>query len=289
LLFISDQCKTNKELVKEVAQYMVLEHQPGQIYCNIHPVHMFDEKMKIWQDLQIKIEVEKIFPSISYTNLDQNGFIVILQCLDALMRLVSPLCSHKAWSRYFQFKKFLGTQKNLAFAVKDRRFGALPASCLVALYHSDDILAYLDQNPDCRNQLASICRCMADLKEVLKFAWATLGVIGIHLYESYLYLIIDLNTVQSVLLTLFCQLYDELSNPEKHGSLCQFQSPDFKSLETAWRSPSSPESPYKREVIESLENYLKDADKILLQAHIGVALNILAAGFADQTGSAYGF
>ena len=55
LLFISDQCKTNKGLAKEAAQYMGLEHQPGQIFCNIHPVLMFDEKMKkIWQDLQIK-------------------------------------------------------------------------------------------------------------------------------------------------------------------------------------------------------------------------------------------
>ena len=267
---------------------------------------MFDEKMKkIWQDLQIKIGAEKIFPSISYTNLDENSFIVILQCLDALMRLVSPSYSHKAWSRYFQFNKFLGTRKNRAFAVKDRRFGALPASCLVALHHFDDILAYLDQNPDCRNQLACICRGMADLEEVLNDIVlltseksqgilrdsnpGSLGLIGIHLYEPYLYLIIDLNTVQSVLLTLFCQLYDELSNPEKHGSLCQFQSPAFKSLETAWRSPSSPESPYEREVIESLENYLKDADKILLQAHIDDALKILAAGFADQKGSAYGF
>ena len=97
LLFISDQCKTNKGLAKEVAQCMGLEHQPGQIFCNIHPVLMFDEKMKkMWQDLQIKIGAEKIFPSISYSNLDQETTVVILQCLDALMRLVSPSYSHKA-------------------------------------------------------------------------------------------------------------------------------------------------------------------------------------------------
>ena len=60
LLFISDQCKTNKGLAKEVAQYMGLEHQPGQIFCNIHPVLMFDEKVKKkWQDLQIKIGAEE--------------------------------------------------------------------------------------------------------------------------------------------------------------------------------------------------------------------------------------
>ena len=119
---------------------MGVEHQPGQIFCNIHPILMFDEKVKkVWQDLQIGIGAEKIFPSISYSNLDQETTIVILQCLDALMRLVSPSYSHKAWSRYFQFTKFLGNKKNRAFAVKDRRFGALPASCLVGLHHFDDI------------------------------------------------------------------------------------------------------------------------------------------------------
>ena len=290
LLFISDQCKTNKGLAKEVAQCMGLEHQPGQIFCNIHPVLMFDEKMKkMWQDLQIKIGAEKIFPSISYSNLDQETTVVILQCLDALMRLVSPSYSHKAWSRYFQFNKFLGQRKNRAFAVKDRRFGALPASCLVALHHFDDILNYLDQNPDCRNQLACICRGMADLEDVLKFSWACLGLIGIHLYEPYLFLIIDLNTVQSKLIPLFQQLFDELSDPKNHGSLCQLQQPAFKSLQTAWRSPLSSDSPYEKEVIESIQQYLEDADLALMQAHINEALKVLASGFADQKGSAYGF
>ena len=138
---------------------LLIEHQSGQVFFNIHPVLMFDEKMKkVWQDLQ------KIFPSISYSNLDQDTTVVILQCLDALMRLVSPSFSHKT---YFQCNKFLGERKNRAFAVKDRRFGALPASCLVALHHFDDILAFQDQNPDCRNQLACICRGMED---ILKFA-----------------------------------------------------------------------------------------------------------------------
>ena len=143
---------------------LLIEHQSGQVFFNIHPVLMFDEKMKeIWQDLQIKIGAEKIFPSISYSNLDQDITVVILQCLDAQIRLVSPSFSHEAWSRYFQFNKFLGERKNRAFAVKDRRLGALPASCLVALHHFADILAFLDQNPDCRNRLSCICRGMEDI------------------------------------------------------------------------------------------------------------------------------
>ena len=109
---------------------------------------------------------------------------------------------------------------------------------------------------------------MSDLEEVLKFAWACLGLIGVHLYEPYLYLIIDLNTKQSQLIPLFQQLYSELTDSKSHGNLCQLQSPAFKSLEVAWRSPLSQESPYDKDVIESLQKYLSDADTPLMQAHI---------------------
>ena len=80
LLLLSDQCKTNKGLAKEVAQLMGVEHQPGQIFCNIHPILMFDEKVqKVGQDLQIKIGAENNFPSISYSSADIT--IIIVQYL----------------------------------------------------------------------------------------------------------------------------------------------------------------------------------------------------------------
>jgi hypothetical protein len=79
-------------------------------------------------------------------------------------------------SRYFQFCKFLGDKPNRAFAVKDRRFGALAASCLIGLHHYDDVITFLDKNPDYRNQLACLIRGMADLEDVLKFGWAS-GVV----------------------------------------------------------------------------------------------------------------
>ena len=57
----------------------------------------------------------------------------------------------------------------------------------------------------------------------------------------------------------------------------------------AWRSPLSQESPYDKDVIESLQKYLSDADTPLMQAHINDCLKVLAAGFVDQKGAAYGF
>ena len=82
---------------------------------------------------------------------------------------------------------------------------------------------------------------------------------------------------------------NELIDSKKHLNLCQLDKPAFKSLEVAWRSPLSSESPYDKEVIESLQSYLEEADKALMEAHVNEILKDLAAGFADQKGLAYGF
>ena len=75
----------------------------------------------------------------------------------------------------------------------------------------------------------------------------------------------------------------------KQKSFCQLQSPALPSLGTAWRSPLSQDSPYEQEVVDSLQLYLEDTDKALMKAHINKSLKVLAAGFADQKGAAYGF
>ena len=110
---------------------------------------------------------------------------------------------------------------------------------------------------------------MADLEDILKFAWACVGLIGIHLYEPYLYLIIDLilNAKQSLLIPIFQQLYEELIFANKHGNLCQLLTPAFKTLEPAWGPRSSREFPFEEDIVRSLEQYLEDADHALMQTY----------------------
>ena len=72
VLFISDQCKVNKGLADSVVRKLGVTYSPGQIYCNIHPILMFDEKMKKnWENCERKIGAEKLFPSLNYANVDQ--------------------------------------------------------------------------------------------------------------------------------------------------------------------------------------------------------------------------
>jgi hypothetical protein len=60
VLLISYQCKTNKGLAIEVSKKLGVTHHPGQIFCNIHPVLMMDEKLKkVWQNMQIRIGAEQ--------------------------------------------------------------------------------------------------------------------------------------------------------------------------------------------------------------------------------------
>ena len=80
-----------------VAKTLGVTHVPGQIYCNIHPVLMFDEELKsVWEDLEKKIGAEKLFPSLSYSNLDLDSLLVSVQCLDGLTNFVSPDKSDRA-------------------------------------------------------------------------------------------------------------------------------------------------------------------------------------------------
>lgn len=249
---------------------------------------MFDEKMKsVWQQQQIKIGSEKLFPAISYSNLDQETYVVVVQTLDAMMRFVGPAYSHKAWSRHFQFNKFLGSKINRTFALRDRRFGKLAALCLIGLHHLNDLIKFLDSIPECRNQLACICRGMADLEEYLKFNWAVAGLLGIHLFEPYLGLIIDKNTPHSQLLKVFPAFHSEMKKPSE--DFCQIEKPALVSIKSGWRSPSSSDSPFPKDAIESLKQYLEEADNDLIQASVKDHLMKIAKGFEDQKGSAYGF
>ena len=211
VLFISDQCKVNKGLTDNIARELGVSYSPGQIYCNIHPILMFDEKMKkIWETCERKIGAEKLFPSLNYANLGQEKFMVSMQCLDAMMALVSPGKSNKAWSQYFNFNRYLDPRENHSHSLKDRRFGQLPALCLASLHHFDDIVRYLDTVPQVRNQLACLCRGMVDLDEYLKFIWSAAGLLGIPFYEPYLFFVIDQNATQSQCLDVFPKLYAEM-------------------------------------------------------------------------------
>ena len=129
-------------------------------------------------------------------------------------------------------------------------------------------------------------RGMEDLEEYLTFSWAAAGLLGIHLFEPYLNLIIDCNTPHSDLLKIFPEFYFEMLQP---GDLCQIDAPGLKSLEKGWHAPYSSEAPYEKDVINSLVGYLDTADKVLLNQHLREILALFASGFADQKGEAYGF
>ena len=140
----------------------------------------------------------------------------------------------------------------------------MAAVCLVGLHHFNDVIEFLDSDPDCRNQLACMIRGMADLEDFLKFSWAATGLLGIHLYEPYLNLIIDCNTPQSELLKIFPEFYNEMLNPGEIFLFMKLGQSAFRSLRDGWQCPYGSSSPYDSDVISSLEYYLNTADEVLL-------------------------
>jgi hypothetical protein len=108
---LSDQHGVNKEMAVEIAKKLGLDHTPGQLYCNVHPVLQWDDRLKkVWQKLQVEIGAEKLFPSLSVSNLNEENYIVVLQLLEGEMSFIAPDKSHKSWCKYFQFCKFLEEQ-----------------------------------------------------------------------------------------------------------------------------------------------------------------------------------
>ena len=179
------------------------------------------------------------------------------------MGFVSPGKSNKSWSKYFEFNAFLEPRQNHSYSLKDRRFGQLPALCLVGLHHFNDVIEYLETVPECRNQLACLCRSMIDLSDYLLFNWACAGLLGIHFYEPYLFMIIDQIATQSQCLEVFPKLYNEMLNPVE--KFCQLEGPAIKSLSKSWNSPKSALFSYPADVVQSLENYLVTADTDLMK------------------------
>ena len=94
------------------------------------------------------------------------------------------------------------------------------------------------------------------MKELLGFMWAAKFIVGIHLDAPYLELLVDMKATQSHLLSIFPQLYKELTNPP--NAVIDISTPALPSLSVAWRDPLGSDPPYPKEQCLVLEKYLRE-------------------------------
>ena len=291
MVLVSDMCKVNMNLAIDVAQQLGCAWQPGQAYCNLHPRLMMSRSVvEIWMRHQSKIGHDKLFPSLEYCNLDASSDSLVKQVLDALMSLASKQWAERSWNKYHEFTEWLERKglKNETGPLREIRFGELEAKALTGAYHFSHIEHFLQIHSDIRNKLTCFLRSAFPMRDVILFYWIGAALIGIHIGEPYVNLLMIKRAKMSELMKIFPQLYKEML--ETPLSFTQLREPAIPCLKDAWIDPHDEiDPPYPKTQIDFLENYLHEIDTKYLELFCKDVAQEIAIGFKRQKGDIFGF
>ena len=291
MVLVSDMCKVNMNLAIDVAKQLGCAWQPGQAYCNLHPRLMMSRSVvEIWMRHQSKIGHDKVFPSLEYCNLDASSDSLVKQVLDALMSLASKQWAERSWNKYHEFTEWLERKglKNETGPLREIRFGELEAKALTGAYHLSHIEQFLQIHSDIRNKLTCFLRSAFPMRDVILFYWIGAALIGIHIGEPYVNLLMVKRAKMSELMRIFPQLYKEML--ETPISFTQLKEPAIPCLKDAWIDPHDEiDPPYPKTQIDFLENYLHETDTKYLELFCKDVAKEIAIGFKRQKGDIFGF
>ena len=287
---ISDACSVNKGLAKTLSAKLGVRWVPGQLYCCIHTVLGFQSGMvKLWMKYQKSVGYEKMYPEITGMELEMEGKCLIKQILECFLRLTADRWQARAWNKYEEFVQFCVDHDfiNLAQQLHGNRFGELEKCCGIGIYLLDVWNDFIDTYSNIRNQLAIFLRDTSHLKEICNFLWLGPALIGIHLTEPYLLLLLEKKITHLDLLIILPQLYKELT--EYPCSLAQITAPAFPSLADGWIDPLSKEAPYHPEVGKGIVKAIAQCDSNVLNNYCKEMCKAMGKVLKTQRGDAYGF
>ena len=266
---VSDAAKVNKGLAEEMSRKLGLQWIPNQIYCCIHTVLGFQEGMvKLWLQYQTKIGADKMYPTITGFELDMEEKCLIKQMLECFMRLTADRWQARSWNRFEAYTEYAkdNGMVNMGVELHGNRFGDLEKCCGIAVYSLDTWINFINRRTDVRNNLAIFLRDTQHLSDICTFLWLGPALLGIHLTEPYLALLLEEEANHLDLLQILPKLHQELN--EYTVSVAQLDEPAFPSLKDAWVNPLSPFAPYPKEIGESLLRAIDRHDKDLLERYL---------------------
>ena len=115
--------------------------RPDTLLCNIHPLMLFQNKMKeFYGEIQQSFGTKKLDECFT-VDIDFKDENFVLKAIKCLTNFINKENNAKPWNRHSHFSKFISPKKNDAISLKDHRFNRLNDCCLVILYH----LSYLDK------------------------------------------------------------------------------------------------------------------------------------------------
>ena len=287
---VSDSCKVNKDLATLISCRLGLEWKPGQLFCCLHTVLGFQTGMEnIWQKYQVAIGHDKMYPSITGFELDMNDKLLPKQILECFLRLTADRWQARSWNRFEAYSKFVTEldKLNLGQELHGNRFGDFERCCTIGVYSLSMWIKFVDAYSNIRNQLSIFLRDTMHLSEINLFLWLGPALLGIHLSEPYIFLLLELKVTHLDLLNILPKLHEELMNCPK--SLIQLSETAFPSLGPAWINPFSKNGPYPPVIAEAILEGIEKCDKQLLEKYLRDLSKQMAVVLKRQRGNAYGF
>ena len=291
MVMVSDMCKVNMNLASDVAKQLGCAWKPGQAFCNLHPRLMMSRSIvDVWKKHQSKIGHDKVFPSLEYCNIDASNDSLVKQVLDALMSLASKQWAERSWNKYHEITEWMERKgiKNETGPLREIRFGELEAKSLTGAYHLDHIEQFLQIHTDIRNKLTCFLRSVFPMRQVIMFYWIGAALVGIHIGEPYVNLLMVKKAKMTELIELFPQLYKEMLNPP--NNFTQLTEPAIPCLKGAWIDPEDDvDPPYPNTQIDFLVRYLAEIETKYLELFCREVSKEIAEGFKRQKGNIFGF
>ena len=289
-LLLSDSCGVNTGIGKVLSAKLGLTYKPGHLLCCIHSVLGFSNGIvEIWCIYQLDIGHNKMYPSISGFDPDMEDKSLIKQILECFLRLTSDRWQARSWNRYEEYCAFTIERgfPNLGRELHGNRFGEFERCCAIGVYSMSRWVEFIESYANLRNDLAAFLRDCLHLSEICTFLWLGAALIGVHLVEPYMTLILDMKATHSELLETLKNVYSSLNTYEIPFS--QLEKPAIPALSKAWINPTSKQSPYGELIGLAMKEVLENTDLETLDGYLKQLCIKMGQILKRQRGNAYGF
>ena len=176
---ITDSTPHNLNVISQAAEELGAESVPSTLLCNAHPLTMFQGKIKgLCQQIHDSLGNQKINECF-LVDIEFKNQSFIIKSLNCLLNFINRDNSSMPWNRCGHYEAFIKPKKNKSLSSKDRRFNCLPECAMAALYHIDDIAAYLEEYEHIINGITILDHSFVEM-EVLKSIYKAISMLGIH-------------------------------------------------------------------------------------------------------------
>ena len=191
----------------------------------------------------------------------------------------------RSWSIFPAYCKFVNDlgKLNLGQELHGNRFGDFEKSCAIGIYSTEMWVDFINGRREARNDLAIFLRDTQHLKDICFLLWLGPALLGIHLTEPYLSLLIDQKATHLDLLEGLLKLHSELL--ESPSTVGQADYSAFPSLKDSWIDSRSKGLPYGKETGMAIVAAISNCNKNFLENYLKELCKDMAIIWKQQRGS----